>query len=443
MKTVHAYPKKQFFLQMFTRDISLEDCILDLIDNSMDSLLQSRNIDIETQVLNSGVARVRSVHSPARISVRYSEDRFEISDNCGGFSRKDAENEVFCFGHSAHALKGKLGVYGIGLKRAIFKLGNQIEITSSTMEGSFVVSINVPKWAEKDDSLDDWTFPISKVNGAVSQHKAGTSIVVTDLHQEVKVRIGDGTVESTLRRVIGQTYPVFLGTLVTVKVNDIEVERRDLPFGNSDEIEPGVEKFEHESVKVTLLATVAPKVKRTQEVAGWYVLCNGRVVVNADKTDLTGWGVGLPAFHSKYLGFVGLALFTSQDPSLLPWTTSKRGLNREAVVYQLARNKMSGISRPVISFLNDMYPSELPEQPVEREIAERVQQQDFRPLLHNPSKRFEVIRSLPKRRKIRVQYDVEMPDLERIRKKIRRPSISASAIGKLTFDHYLKTECPE
>jgi hypothetical protein len=29
-----AFPRKRFFLDMFTRDIFLDDCILDLIDNS-------------------------------------------------------------------------------------------------------------------------------------------------------------------------------------------------------------------------------------------------------------------------------------------------------------------------------------------------------------------------------------------------------------------------
>ena len=92
----------------------------------------------------------------------------------------------------------------------------------------------------------------------------------------------------------------------------------DVPFGGSKEIEPGISKLEQEGVKVTLLASLAPKEKRTHELAGWYVLCNGRVVVSADKTDLTGWGVGLPAFHSKYRGFAGVALFVSEDPDRLP-----------------------------------------------------------------------------------------------------------------------------
>lgn len=444
MAKVHAYPRKQFFLEMFTRDISLEDCVLDLIDNSMDSLLRNRNIDIEGQVLGSsnGKQQAKSI-SPAQITVKYSQDQFEITDNCGGIPRKEAEQDVFCFGHSTAEPKGKLGVYGIGLKRAIFKIGNKIDVISRTTEGSFTVSIDVHKWSEKDDSLDDWTFPITKTEPAVSQHKAGTSITISELRPEVKIRMTNGTLETTLSNAVGQTYPAFLDSLVRVKINKADVEKTDLPFGGSDDIEPGIDTFEENGVKVTLLATLAPKDKRIQEIAGWYVLCNGRVVVLHDKTDLTGWGIGMPAFHSKYRGFVGIALFTSANPMLLPWNTSKRGLNKEAVIYQKARNRMAGISRPVISFLNEMYPSELPERPVEREIAERVVQKDFRPLINAESKKFEVVRTTPKIKKLKVQYDADLTDIERIRKKLRRPGMPASSIGRLTFEHYLKTECPE
>jgi hypothetical protein len=35
-KKARANPTKAFFVRMITRDISLEDCILDLIDNSVD-----------------------------------------------------------------------------------------------------------------------------------------------------------------------------------------------------------------------------------------------------------------------------------------------------------------------------------------------------------------------------------------------------------------------
>jgi hypothetical protein len=46
MRYASAEVRKQFFIDMFTRDISLEDCVLDLIDNSIDSYLLKHGISI-------------------------------------------------------------------------------------------------------------------------------------------------------------------------------------------------------------------------------------------------------------------------------------------------------------------------------------------------------------------------------------------------------------
>ena len=39
---VDANPTKAFFVNMITRDITLEDCIMDLIDNSVDAAWRSQ-----------------------------------------------------------------------------------------------------------------------------------------------------------------------------------------------------------------------------------------------------------------------------------------------------------------------------------------------------------------------------------------------------------------
>src|SRR6267142_1326072 len=136
----NAYPRKHFFLEMFTRDISLEDCVLDLIDNSIDGLVRTQKIDISSSLLEE--ANGISVTSPAdlpQIDVSYSERYFEIKDTCGGIPREHAMKDVFNFGHHPGAMAGVLGVYGVGLKRAIFKLGDIFEMKSRTVEDGFDV----------------------------------------------------------------------------------------------------------------------------------------------------------------------------------------------------------------------------------------------------------------------------------------------------------------
>lgn len=98
-----AYPRKNFFVQMFTKDISLEDCVLDLIDNSIDGLIKSRHMRLSSIAHGIWVAkketRVRIATLPT-IHVTLTNKSFEIKDNCGGIDLKDAVEEVFNFGHA-------------------------------------------------------------------------------------------------------------------------------------------------------------------------------------------------------------------------------------------------------------------------------------------------------------------------------------------------------
>jgi len=230
-------------------------------------------------------------------------------------------------------------------------------------------------------------------------------------------------------------------------------ESSEYAIGESSEVIPAKESFVKaygdDQVRVTLLASLASRDKKgrwSTESAGWYALCNGRVVVRANKTDLTGWGEpGTPLFHSKYRGFIGIAFFYSNNPHLLPWTTTKRGLNRESKVYQEAKNIMIGLSRPVLKFLDHMYPSDVKAQLDERSIAQKVLQIDFNSITEKPIGAFKIKEPVTKAIKttVKVQYDAEEIDLNRIRKCMRKRSWSASKIGKYTFEHFLKKECPE
>jgi hypothetical protein len=79
VNTVKAYPRKQFFIEMFTRDITLEDCILDLIDNSMDSYLRTRNIAVDAEVFGLGNGAAAQNPGLIRACSHYSQ-RFD--DEC-------------------------------------------------------------------------------------------------------------------------------------------------------------------------------------------------------------------------------------------------------------------------------------------------------------------------------------------------------------------------
>lgn len=152
-----ASPTKAFFVRMITRDITLEDCIFDLIDNSIDGAWELEGgrpmgLGDETDL------------SRYKIGIRIDDDRFEISDNCGGITLDDAVEYAFTFGRKddAELENFSIGVYGIGMKRAVFKLGSEIEIRSSCRENGVITSFRVPitvdDWLESVD--DVWDFDI-------------------------------------------------------------------------------------------------------------------------------------------------------------------------------------------------------------------------------------------------------------------------------------------
>src|SRR6266545_4549677 len=138
---IHADPSKSFFIDMLTRDISLAECVLDLVDNSLHSLIRDTDLDVMQVLLGKKVARKPS---DAKISIRFDSSEFRIEDTCGGITIEEAANEVFRFGKvkpdRAHT---GLGVYGIGMKRAVFKLGRMIAVESSTDQEEFLVEIDV------------------------------------------------------------------------------------------------------------------------------------------------------------------------------------------------------------------------------------------------------------------------------------------------------------
>ena len=445
----NAYPRKHFFLEMFTRDISLEDCILDLIDNSIDGLVRSRDLNITSSLLTArGTAKASPQNELPRITVTYSEGEFKIEDNCGGIDRGLALNGVFNFGHEEGEKSGMLGVYGIGLKRAIFKIGNHFTMESKTINTGFNVDLDVKKWSEKDDGLDDWKIDLDPTDCAKSKELAGTVIRIAKLREEVKARINDGVLGQKLHTLISQTYALFLGRYVNIYLNGSNIQPHTIPIGRSDDIKPGHEQFDEKGVKVQLFASVAARNESnewTSESAGWYALCNGRVVLAADKTELTGWGVsGAPTFHPKYRGFVGIVYFQSANALNLPWTTTKRGINRESFVFLRARGLMKGLAKPILGFLDKMYQQDAPEEPFARQIASQVKQTTLAEVSRTDQTAFAVnYRRGVVPTTIKIQYSAEISDVEKIKKNEKRSSWSATRVGKFTFDHYIKTECPE
>lgn len=435
---INASPTKAFFIQNLTRDLALEDAILDLVDNSIDSAAHLKRLDVSAALLKRPP---ESASSKISIRIEVGPDRISVVDEAAGIDPERVANDVFRLGRMPGGADSTLGVYGIGMKRAVFKIGRQITVTSWHKKGGFRVRIT-PEWL---DDESDWKLPLEVLPG---NGRRGTEVLVEKLRAEICMRVEDPGLLKRLRNALSETYGLFLDHLVHVTLNDAAIESRQVPLGQSAEVQPGKKLLKAEGVEVVLHIGLQPRIDSRWEMekAGWYVLCNGRVVVFADRTELTGWGVVGPQFTPKYRGFVGVAFFFSEDPSQLPWTTTKRGLNRESKVYQLARREMAGAARPVLTFLNNMYPSDVPDSEIEeRRLADTVEAIPLHKLASLGERSFQ-----PPMREIEsrpvttsVQFTALKSDIVRAKKCLGKSRWGANKVGAYALKYFLEQECPE
>ena len=356
-----ANPTKAFFVRMITRDITLEDCIFDLIDNSIDGAWELAGG--QPMSLEDGTDL-----SPYKISIHIEDNRFEIADNCGGITLDDAADYAFTFGRKedAETENFSIGVYGIGMKRAVFKLGSEIEIRS-TYDGegeptSFRVPINVDNWMASGD--DNWDFDIEEADNL---EQPGVKISVVDLTDVAQRSFESPRFVRNLRRAIARDYALHLHRGLVIEVQGKPVSGWTIELRQGGEFIPMraqfTEELDGEQVFIEVLAGMAAPppddsepsedFDEGQNISGWYVVCNGRIVLAADKTTLTGWGTeGWPQWHPQYSGFMGIIIFSSRRADLLPLTTTKRSVDETSAVYRQFRPKMRETTKEWISYTN-------------------------------------------------------------------------------------------
>lgn len=356
-----ASTTKAFFVRMITRDITLEDSILDLIDNSVDAAWKNEGSR------PTGLAESVDL-SKYKISIIANKNKFVISDNCGGMSLADAADYAFSFGRRDDSPTDKysIGVYGIGMKRAVFKLGEKISIKSTTIgeknkKMGFEVPINVSEWLKKND--EPWDFDLVESD---ADSERGVVISASQLTSATKNAFGNPTFFQQLHRTIARDYSLHLNRGLTIEVNGKNVEGWNIVFKSGGEFKPArfdyVDKIDGKPVKVEIIGGMAdappdsnePSEKeKSQNPYGWYVICNGRVVLAADKTEVSGWGSPKwPKWHPQYAGFVGLIVFSARDALDLPLTTTKRSVDRASGAFRRAKPRIREISRAWVDYTN-------------------------------------------------------------------------------------------
>jgi hypothetical protein len=350
-----ASPTKQFFVSMLTRDITLADAILDLVDNCLDGALR----------LADGKAVDYANHF---VKIALTKDQFSIEDNCGGIPRDIAKSYAFKMGRDPNddrdAQSETIGMYGVGMKRAIFKMGREALVRTRHGEDTF----EVPITSEWLDARSWDPLPILEpTTDSERLAEPGTVIRVRQLSDGVARHFANESFVSDVRTAISEHFTMFLQRGFRVDLNGEPVKPVYIEVLVSKR-EDGPAPFVFQKTIDGVLVSIAVGLntsraiddeddlgfeeRRSATTAGWTVLCNDRAVIVGDKSRLTGWGDGIPMYHDQFNVITGIIEFRSKLAERLPVTTTKRALDTSSNVWLEALVNMKEGMRVWTSYTN-------------------------------------------------------------------------------------------
>jgi hypothetical protein len=236
-------------------------------------------------------------------------------------------------------------------------MGSKFNVNSVAERSSFDLDVDVNKWKE-DPKKWQFVFSAYEDDKHQSANKRGTTIIVTQLHPGVAEEFQTDAFETELVAQLQDAHREALDSGLAITVNAVPLQTQPLTLLDSKDIKPAFVKKtisakNKKDVKVKLYVGMS-RSKSDQDAAGWYIFCNGRMIVAADQSSLTGWGEGatkrIPKFHPQFSMFRGYVFFDSDDAQLLPWNTMKTGIDTDSPLYRAIKLEMIDLMRPVLDF---------------------------------------------------------------------------------------------
>ena len=441
---IEGNPTKTFFIQMITRDITINDAIIDLLDNSID-----------------GASRLRKgeKYSGLYIDITINKNEFIVKDNCGGFPLETAKKYAFRFGRPDDAPEtiGSVGRFGIGMKRSLFKMGSNFVVESKSEADHFSIDVDVDNWKQQtkivkaedgtNQTVEDWSFEYNEVVGSENLTENGTFIKVHSLFNEVSDLFDDEVFLNGLRDDIERLLNFSIEKEITIYLNGQKLSCKDIKVFYDDE---GSKPYYFEGEKLGVHYKVVAGLGDVGDpsASGWYIYCNDRLVLEADQTEITGWGTpSIPKWHIDYVMFRGVVFFDSPETINLPLTTTKKGIDATSEIY-----------KSVIPFMKEALLNVIPFLKTVTKLGNEAN--DYRKMLGEKESRISVVEMkthnyehkvrdfiepevdldiiAQKKETTRIAYDVN----KKIGNKAKNYSKSKSLkeLGELTFDYYIRME---
>jgi hypothetical protein len=328
---------------VLTKDITALESIFELIDNAVDA---ARDQLLKITHLERDKFGLPDRYDGYKIEIRLKQDSLVFADNCAGIPKDVLTHRAFVIGAMSNHAFG-IGRFGIGLKRALFRLGTRYRLYTDTGEFRATMSFSDAHLKGVDPDLYALQRP--------SLGSPMTVIRISALRDRVRHEFDAESWRSALPSVLSRRYGRYVEKGLTILVNRAKIS----PFG------PGFRSYKE--VKPTSDSTIAPngvsifidtgmheryRIKGENDYSktdvgaltdefGWYFVCNDRIVQIATHTPALGWKT---RWHQEYYGFVGWVYFVAEDPEHLPWDTKKTTVDPHSTAFREIADRLQAFA---------------------------------------------------------------------------------------------------
>ena len=358
-RSIVGGPTKRFFVSMLTKDIDLDDAILDLLDNCVDGAIRAQG------VVDAHSRRYEGY----KANLVFNEDEFSLLDNCGGIPTEVALKSAFRLGRpevDRDADLPTIGMYGIGMKRAIFKMSKSATVETQNDVDRLIVRYG-SDWLNEDND-QDWNLNLEYHER--TRRYNGTRVRVDSLKGAASKEFSSKAFEEQLVSKISEYYGYIIEKGFKVTVNGKIVKPSTLrlySFDGEDEqgsIQPYEYRHSYSGVNIRVVIGFRRSLIKgieledslqssgSSEDAGVSVICNDRIILLNDKSRVTGWGEGVAKYHNQFISIGGIIDISSNDSSKLPVSTTKRALEVGSDVFLRARERAIEGLKVFVTFTN-------------------------------------------------------------------------------------------
>ena len=333
-----------YFQRLLTRDISAMESIHDLVDNSVDAA--------RDRILFYPDAPIDQYGLPAdyrgfRISLRLGATSISILDNCTGIDPATLSERVFVTGSESSHRFG-IGFFGVGLKRALLRLGTTYRLHTDT-------GTDASRMLFGSSELGGTGTGRLSASTRSTRGVPRTLIHISGLPASVRHETGSDAWRHALVSNFSRRYGRYIAKGLSLTVNGVPVPgfapgfRGDSPvplqsanFTTDEGVQVFVDAGMHEAYRLTHEQDyVKEDIYQLTNQYGWYFVCNDRVVRVASHETELGWSA---SWHQEYYGFLGWVHFVDPDVVDLPWDTKKTTIDPASAVFRQVAGQLQGFA---------------------------------------------------------------------------------------------------